>query len=46
MTRNPTLENFWNLETIGIRDPVRADSDDDDVLRRFSKTIKFKDNRY
>ena len=33
------------METIGIRDPVRADSDND-VLTRFSETIKFKDNQY
>ena len=32
------------METIGIRDPIRADSDDD-VLTRFSETIGFKDNR-
>jgi len=45
VTRNPTLENFWNLETIDISDPIRADSDDD-VLTRFSETIEFKDNWY
>ena len=45
MTKNPTLENFWSLETIGIKDPIGAESDDD-VLTRFGESIKFENDRY
>jgi len=45
ITKNPTLEEFWNLETIGIRDPVGAESDDD-VLMRFSETTRHENNWY
>ena len=45
ITKNPTLEMFWNLETIGIRDPVGAESDDD-ALMRFGETIRYENGRY
>jgi len=45
ITKNPTLEVLWNLETIGIRDPVGAESDDD-VLMKFSERIRCENNRY
>ena len=45
ITRNPTVENFWSLETIGIKDPFETEGDDD-VLTRFGETIKFKNGRY
>ena len=39
------LEFFWNLETLGIKDPIQ-DSDDDKALQRFNETVMFKDHRY
>ena len=45
LVKNPNLERFWYLETIGITDPVGRESDDE-VLEMFCKTIKFKDGRY
>ena len=45
LVRNPNLERFWCLETIGITDPVGRESDDG-VLEMFCKTIKYKDERY
>ena len=41
----PNLEDFWRLETIGIMDSP-LDSDNDEALKIFSKTLKFEDNRY
>ena len=41
----PNLEEFWKLETIGIKDsPYEAD--DDVAIERFNKTVKFENNRY
>ena len=41
----PKLEDFWLLETIGIKDcPV--ESDDEKALMKFNETIKFEKGRY
>ena len=39
------LEDFWNLETIGIKEPFR-ETDDDLALQRFSESMRFEDNHY
>ena len=41
----PNLDQFWNLESIGITDSPRT-SDDDKALENFEKTVKFEQNRY
>ena len=38
-------ENLWSLETIGIKDPLSIECDDE-VLDKFCKKIQFKDGRY
>ena len=39
------LEEFWKLETLGIREPVQG-NDDDKALRKFNEMIPFEDGRY
>ena len=39
------LENLWRLETIGIKDPMVVETDEE-ALRKFNETIQFKDGRY
>ena len=39
------LEDFWNLETIGIKEPFR-ETDDDLALERFSESVRFENNCY
>ena len=39
------LKDFWNLETIGIKEPFR-ETDDDLALQRFSESVRFENNRY
>ena len=41
LVKNPNLERFWCLETIGITDPVGRESDDE-AFEMFCTTIKFK----
>ena len=36
------LEDFWKLETLGIREPVQ-ENDDDKALQKFHETIHFED---
>ena len=43
--KTPNLEDFWELETIGIRDPLTL-TDDDKALAKFNESICFKDGRY
>lgn len=38
------LEEFWKLETLGIREP--AQNEDDKVLQKFNEMIPFEDRRY
>lgn len=45
MTKNPNLEKLWCLETIGIKDSMSNESDEE-AIERFCKTIKFEDGRY
>ena len=41
----PDLDNFWNLETIGINDsPV--DPQDTEALKVFHETLKYEEGRY
>ena len=39
------MEFFWNLETLGIKDPIHK-SGDDKALQKFNETVYFKDHRY
>ena len=41
----PDLEDFWNVEGIGITDSLTW-SDDERALQQFNETLKFKDGRY
>ena len=45
LVKNPNLENFWCLETIGIKDSMCRESDDE-ALEKFCETIKYQDRRY
>ena len=45
LIKNPNLEKFWYLETIGIKDPMSKESDEE-TIEKFCKTIKFEDGRY
>lgn len=39
------LEEFWKLETLGIREPVQ-ENDDDKALQKLNETIHFEDGHY
>lgn len=39
------LEEFWQLETLGIREPVQ-ENEDDKALQKFNETLQFEDGRY
>lgn len=39
------LGDFWNLETLEIREPVNV-NDDDKALQKFNETIPFEDRCY
>ena len=41
----PDLEDFWNVEGIGITDSPTS-SDDARALRQFNDTLKYEDGRY
>ena len=44
LSPKPSLEHFWNLETIGITDsPSQSDKI---AIENFSKTVTFADGRY
>ena len=40
LIKNPDLERFWSLETIGIKDPMSKESDEE-AIEKFCNTIKF-----
>ena len=42
---NSSLEDFWALETVGIKDPCTI-TDDDKALSEFSKSIQLVNGRY
>ena len=41
----PSLEQFWELESLGITDSPST-SDDDTALEKFNKSMKFTNGRY
>lgn len=41
----PDLEDFWNIETIGVTDNSRT-TNDDLARTHFKETLKFEDGRY
>ena len=43
--KNPDLERFWSLETIGIKDPMSKESDEE-AIEKFCSTIKFEERKY
>ena len=45
LMHKPNLEQFWNLESIGITDSPRM-LDDDKALESFDNTVMYEDNRY
>ena len=44
-TKNPSVEDFWRLETIGINDLPDL-TDDDTALEQFNNSICFENGRY
>ena len=42
---SPCLSDLWNLETIGICDPIHV-RDDDKALNKFNSTICYQEGRY
>ena len=45
ITKNPSIENFWKLETIGITD-IPDLTDDDVAFEQFNNFICFQNGRY
>ena len=45
VTLNANIEDFWKLETLGIRDPLDL-TNDDKALKWFNESICFTDGRY
>jgi len=45
VTPTPNIEDFWNLETLGIRDPLDL-TNDDKALKQFNGSIRFTEGRY
>ena len=45
VTKNPNIEDFWSLETIGITDSWDV-TVDDKTLEQFNELISFRDGRY
>ena len=41
----PNLDEFWKLETIGIKDPIN-DCDDDQAIQNFHDTVRKTNGRY
>lgn len=41
----PNLEDFWQLESIGITDPPN-DNEDDKAIEQFNETVEFNNGRY
>ena len=40
-----TIDQFWNLESIGITDSPKT-TNDDKALDTFERTVRYVDNRY
>jgi len=45
VTPTPRIEDFWNLETLGIREPLDL-TNDDKALKQFNGSIWFTEGRY
>ena len=43
--KKPDLEDFWNVESIGVMDNNKT-SDDDKAKEIFKDTLKFENGRY
>ncbi|XP_045167522.2 uncharacterized protein LOC123530814 [Mercenaria mercenaria] len=44
--KTPDIEDFWNIETIGLKDTTNVRSEDDQAMEDFKENLVFKDNRY
>jgi len=44
--RKPCVEDFWNVESIGVKDSDENKTDDDIALENFKDKIQFEDGRY
>ncbi|XP_060570667.1 uncharacterized protein LOC132728956 [Ruditapes philippinarum] len=42
----PDIEDFWNIETIGLKDSTNGRTEDDQAIDEFKESLVFKDNRY
>ncbi|XP_060602882.1 uncharacterized protein LOC132755958, partial [Ruditapes philippinarum] len=42
----PDIEDFWNIETIGLKDSTNERTEDDQAIDKFKESLVFKDNRY
>ena len=45
VSKEPNLEDFWKLETIGIKESATT-SDDEKAILEFNKLIKLDNERY
>ncbi|XP_060601699.1 uncharacterized protein LOC132754961 [Ruditapes philippinarum] len=45
MKAEPELQDFWNLETIGIRDEIEV-TNDEVAMKKFRDTLTFQNDRY
>ena len=45
VTKNSNVEDFWNLERIGIVEPLDI-TNDDRALEQLNKLVCFKNGRY
>ena len=43
----PNLEDFWNLESIGIHDtPENQNSENNKILKQFNEELQYENGRY
>ena len=45
LSGSTTLSEFWQLETLGIKDPLEQ-NDDDKAHNNFAETVEYEDGRY
>ncbi|KAH3747904.1 hypothetical protein DPMN_182339 [Dreissena polymorpha] len=45
LPRKPDLQDFWNLESIGVTDNPKI-TDDEIAMQKFRETLRYDDNRY
>ncbi|KAH3770730.1 hypothetical protein DPMN_172023 [Dreissena polymorpha] len=45
LLRKPIIQDFWNLESIGVTDDPKI-TDDEIAMQKFRETLRLEDNRY